>query len=129
VSDTLLATKIRIPPLHANLVSRPYLIQRLNAGIAYNHCLTLVSAPAGYGKSTLLVEWVSQLNFPVAWLSLETAENSPARFWGYLGMALSTIPQLNQTDVVESLFQALQSSQLPPMDFIICLIANIAIFA
>jgi LuxR family maltose regulon positive regulatory protein len=68
VSDTLLATKIHIPPPHINLVNRSYLIQRLNDGIAQNRRLTLISAPAGYGKSTLLSEWGSQIDTPVAWL-------------------------------------------------------------
>jgi LuxR family maltose regulon positive regulatory protein len=71
VSGTLLATKIRLPPVHRNLVNRPHLIRRLNDGIARNHRLILISAPAGYGKSTLLSEWVSQLDIPVAWLTLE----------------------------------------------------------
>ena len=128
MSDTLLATKIRIPPLRSNLVNRPHLIQRLNDGISQNHRLTLISAPAGYGKSTLLSEWVSQLDIPVAWLSLEKGENNPVLFWNFILTALSTIPQLNQADVVESLFQALQSSQLPPMDFIICSIRKYSYF-
>ena len=124
MSDTLLATKTRIPPLHANLVSRPHLIQRLNDGISQNRRLTLISAPAGYGKSTLLSEWVSQLDIPVAWLSLEKGENIPTRFWSYFATALSTIPQLNQADVVESLSQALKSSQPPPMDILLTSLIN-----
>ena len=71
MSDTLLATKIHIPPLRSNLVTRPHLIQRLNDGITQNQRLILISAPAGYGKSTLFSEWVNQLDTPVAWLSLE----------------------------------------------------------
>jgi LuxR family maltose regulon positive regulatory protein len=128
VSDTLLSTKIRIQPHRSNLVNRPHLIQRLNVGISQNHRLTLISAPAGYGKSTLLSEWVSQLDIPIAWLSLEKGENNPVLFWNFILTALSTIPQLNQADVVESLFQALQSSQLPPMDIIICSIRKYSYF-
>jgi LuxR family maltose regulon positive regulatory protein len=128
VSDTLLATKTRIPPLHANLVSRPHLVQRLNNGIAQNCRLTLISAPAGYGKSTLLSEWVSQLDIPVAWLSLEKGENSPARFWNYFITALASIPPLQEAGMGESLLQALQSPQPPPMDFIICSIRKYSYF-
>lgn len=96
VSDILLATKVHIPPLHSNLVNRPHLIRRLNDGIVQCRRLTLISAPAGYGKSTLLSEWVSQIGIPVAWLSLERGENTPARFWNYFVTALHTIPHLRQ---------------------------------
>jgi LuxR family maltose regulon positive regulatory protein len=110
VSDILLATKIHIPPLHANLVNRTHLIRRLNEG-AVNSRLTIISAPAGYGKSTLLGEWVSQLDTPVAWLSLERGENVPARFWKYFITALNEIPQVRLTGVGEAISQALDSSQ------------------
>jgi LuxR family maltose regulon positive regulatory protein len=86
VSYRLLATKIHIPPLRSNLVSRPHLIKRLNDGITQNHRLTLISAPAGYGKSTLLIEWVSQLDTQVSWVSLEKEENNPLRFWSRLAL-------------------------------------------
>src|SRR5512139_2245076 len=90
VSDILLATKIYIPPHHGNLVHRTHLIQRLNDGVGKSR-LTILSAPAGYGKSTLLGEWVSQLDIPIAWLSLERGENVPARFWKYFITALNEI--------------------------------------
>ena len=98
--DSLLATKIHIPPLRTNLVTRSHLIQRLNDGITQNHRLILISAPAGYGKSTLLSEWVSQLDTPVTWLSLEKGENNPVCFWSYFVTALSTLPQLHQAPQV-----------------------------
>ena len=96
VSDILLATEVHIPPLHSNLVNRPHLIRRLNYGIIQSRQLTLISAPAGYGKSTLLSEWVSQIGIPVARLSLERGENTPARLWNYSFTALHTIPHLRQ---------------------------------
>jgi len=96
VSDILLTTKVHIPPLHSNLVTRPHLIRRLNDGIVQCRRLTLISAPAGYGKSTLLIEWISQIGIPVAWLSLERGENTPARFWNYFVTAFHTIPHLRQ---------------------------------
>ena len=124
MSDTLLATKIRIPPLRSNLVNRSHLIQRLNDGISQNRRLSLLSAPAGYGKSTLLSEWVSQLDIPTAWLSLETGENSPTRFWSYFVTALSSIPPLQQAGFGESLLQALQSPQPPSMDILLAGLLN-----
>jgi LuxR family maltose regulon positive regulatory protein len=124
VTDTLLATKIRIPPLHSNLVNRSHLIQRLNDGIAQNHCLTLVSAPAGYGKSTLLSEWVVQMDTPVAWLSLEKGENIPTRFWNYFVTALSTIPQLQQVGISGRIPQSLRSRRSPSVEMLLVNLVN-----
>jgi LuxR family maltose regulon positive regulatory protein len=64
--DTLLRTKLFIPPLRPNLVPRPQLIERLNQGLQFGHKLTLVSAPAGFGKTTLVSEWVGNLRLAVA---------------------------------------------------------------
>ena len=125
MSDILLATKIHIPSLHLNRVSRQYLIQRLNDGISQNSRLTLVSAPAGYGKSTLLSEWVSSLDIPVAWLTLEKRENTPARFWNYFFFALSTIPHVRQTKEAETIFQGLRSPHPLPLDVLLTHLVNL----
>jgi LuxR family maltose regulon positive regulatory protein len=124
VTDSLLASKIHIPPLRSNLVTRPHLIQRLNDGITQNHRLILISAPAGYGKSTLLSEWVSQINLPVAWLSLEKVENNPVRFWGYFAAALSTLPLMRQAGITEMFLEALQTPQPSPMDVLLTDLMN-----
>lgn len=99
MSDILLATKVHIPPLHGNLVNRANLVARLNDGIARGCYLTLISAPAGYEKSTLLSEWQAQVDLPVAWLSLEKGENTPARFWSYFVAALNTLPQVHRANI------------------------------
>ncbi len=122
--DILLATKTRIPSLHGNLVSRSHLIHRLNESIAQNRRLTLISAPAGYGKSTLLSEWVSQLDLPAAWLSLEKGDNTPSRFWSYFFNALATLPQWHQVGIDETLFELLQSSQPPRIDGLLSRLVN-----
>jgi LuxR family maltose regulon positive regulatory protein len=124
VSDILLATKFHIPPVHGKLIHRPHLIQRLNDGVAQCHRLTLISAPAGYGKSTLLSEWASQVGMPVAWLSLEKAENIPTRFWTYFVTALSSNPHLNQAAFCEALLQALRSPHPPPMEVVLTNLMN-----
>jgi LuxR family transcriptional regulator, maltose regulon positive regulatory protein len=124
MSDVLLATKIRVPALHRNIVNRPFLIKRLNDGLVNNSRLNLVSAPAGYGKSTLLSEWVSQTSIPVAWLSLEKAENTPAHFWSYFITALSTIPHFRQAGFGEAILQALQSLKPPPIDALLTNLVN-----
>ena len=79
VRDVLLATKLTVPGLRADLVRRPRLAQRLDEG--QGRGLVLACAPAGYGKTVLLAEWVRRGRHPVAWLSLDAGDNDPARFW------------------------------------------------
>ena len=85
----LLSSKLHIPRLPAQHVSRPRLLTLLQQGIQGS--LTLVSAPAGSGKTTLLAEWASTTALPVAWLSLETVDNDPLRFFSYLMAALADL--------------------------------------
>lgn len=110
VSDSLLATKVHAPPLRGNLVNRVNLVARLNEGITQGCRLTLISGPAGYGKSTLLSQWQAQADMPVAWLSLEQGENLPARFWRYFVATLHTLPLLRQANIGAALLQALRTS-------------------
>jgi LuxR family transcriptional regulator, maltose regulon positive regulatory protein len=93
MSPVLLQTKIQIPPLQPQLVSRPALTRRLDEAISHGHRLILVSAPAGFGKTTLLNEWVHTIadRLTVAWLSLDIDDNLPIRFWTYLISALQVI--------------------------------------
>src|SRR5947209_16576241 len=85
----ILATKLYIPRLRPNVVLRPRLTERLNEGL--HRKLTLISAPAGFGKTTLLSEWIAGCHRPAAWLSLDDGENDPSRFLTYLVAALQTI--------------------------------------
>jgi LuxR family maltose regulon positive regulatory protein len=85
----LLATKLHVPRPRTQLVSRTLLVEHLEQGVA--RPLTLVSAPAGFGKTTLLAQWLAQSNTPVSWLSLETEDNDPTRFLSYLIAALQTL--------------------------------------
>src|SRR5215471_5072111 len=88
-SNPLLATKLHLPRPRAQLVPRSHLVERLQQGVA--GALTLVSAPAGYGKTTLLAQWRMSTRAPVAWLSLEAEDNEPTRFLTYLIAALQTL--------------------------------------
>jgi LuxR family maltose regulon positive regulatory protein len=95
MSFQLLQTKLCIPPPRPNLVPRPRLIRRLEEGLSPGHRLVLVSAPAGFGKTTLLSEWIAvcgrlgpKVRF--AWLSLDEGDNDPARFLAYLVSASLT---------------------------------------
>ena len=86
--NDLLITKLCAPPLRPNLVPRPRLAQRLDNGLHPSRRLTLVSASAGYGKTTLVTEWLRGTQAKSAWLSLDEADNDPARFLTYLIAAL-----------------------------------------
>ncbi len=85
----ILSTKLSVPPPRSRLVVRPRLVQKLNQGLECG--IVLVSAPAGYGKSTLLSAWLRRLDLPAAWLSLDEDDNDPARFLAYLEAAFRTI--------------------------------------
>ncbi len=87
--DLLFATKLHVPRPRARLVPRFHLVERLQQGVAGP--LTLVSAPAGYGKTTLLAQWRASTPTPVAWLSLESEDNEPIRFLTYFIAALQTL--------------------------------------
>lgn len=105
----LLRTKLYIPTLRENRVSRPYLIKKLDKG--WSSKLILVSAPAGYGKTTLVAEWIDQIDtqINVCWLSLDSDDSDPQRFFSYLAAATESLSHSTQ------LTQAAKSPQpLPP---------------
>jgi LuxR family transcriptional regulator, maltose regulon positive regulatory protein len=91
VPAPILATKLYIPPSRRSYVLRPRLVERLNDGLAAGTRLTLVSAPAGFGKTTLVGEWVASCGRPAAWLSLDDADSDLSRFLTYLIAALQTV--------------------------------------
>ncbi|OLB32759.1 MAG: LuxR family transcriptional regulator [Ktedonobacter sp. 13_2_20CM_53_11] len=117
----ILATKLYIPPLRPHVVIRPRLIERLNEGL--HRKLTLIAAPAGFGKTTLVSEWVEGIERPrarTAWLSLDEGDNDPARFLTYLVAALQTIA----ATIGEGVLGALQSPQPPPTVSILTALLN-----
>jgi LuxR family maltose regulon positive regulatory protein len=85
----ILATKLYRPPPRINAVVRPRLFARLDEGLRLK--LAVVSAPAGFGKTTLVSAWAAECGYPVGWLSLDPADNDPARFMSYLAAALQAI--------------------------------------
>ena len=87
--DVLLATKLHAPRSCPDLVPRPRLAECLDQGLARG--LTLICAPAGYGKTVLLAEWARRGQPPVAWLSLDAGDNDPARFWRHAVAALDQV--------------------------------------
>ncbi|MEA3441826.1 MAG: LuxR C-terminal-related transcriptional regulator [Chloroflexota bacterium] len=111
MSQNLLRTKFYIPAPPASLVSRPQLISIMDEGLRMGSKLTLISAPAGYGKTTLLSEWIHnqvQHGVHAAWLSMQKADEDPVRFWIYFMSALRTIPVLRQKGVGEAALAIIQ---------------------
>src|SRR6187397_864150 len=86
----ILATKLYIPPYHPKVVVRTRLIERINRGLSDGSKLNLISAPAGFGKTTLTVEWIANRGRLVAWLSLDEGDSDPIRFLTYFVAALRT---------------------------------------
>jgi len=114
----ILTTKLYVPPPRPRAVLRPRLIERLDESL--HRKLTLVSAPAGFGKTTLLSEWVAGCERPAAWLSLDRGDSDPSRFLAYLIAALQNVV----ADVGEGVLGLLQSPQPPPMDSILTALLN-----
>ena len=118
--SNLLATKLRRPATSPQRVQRPHLIQRLNDGLESGRRVTLVSAPPGFGKTTLLSEWIAQLQRPAAWVSLDEGDNDPIRFWSYLIAACQSI----QDEVGEAALALLHAPQPLPADVIPTILIN-----
>ena len=135
MTTPLLQTKLYTPPLRPQAVLRPRLIERLNAGLLMRGAsvagglffrkLTVVSAPAGFGKTTLLSEWAQALNdarcpVAIAWLSLDEGDNDPTRFLTYVIAALRTV----QADVGVAARHLLRSPQPPAAEAILSTLIN-----
>jgi LuxR family maltose regulon positive regulatory protein len=136
MATPILKTKLYMPPARSDLISRPRLTGRLNtslpeegAGLSENcfaRKLTLISAPAGFGKTTLMSEWVHTVRahrdapLQAAWLSLDEGDNDPVRFLTYLIAALQTV----EGNVGNSALSALQSPQPPPIEALLAPLIN-----
>ena len=88
-ANVVLATKLYLPRLQPGFVPRPRLVAQLDEALARD--LILVCAPAGFGKTCLLAEWARRGQRPVAWLSLDSADNDPARFWRHVVAGLDPL--------------------------------------
>ena len=117
----LLVTKLALPPVRADLVPRPRLTNRLQLGI--QRPLTLIAAPAGFGKTTLLSTWLEHASLPAAWISLEHDDDDLTRFWSYVFTALSRVHPDSGTSAL-SLLQASTLSPLPPIEIVLTVWIN-----
>ena len=118
MATAILATKLYVPLPPMKAVLRPRLIERLNEG--QQRKLTLISASAGFGKTTLVSEWIASCGRPVAWLSLEEGDNDPTRFLTYLVAALQTIA----ANIGAGVLGVLQAPQPPPIESILTALLN-----
>jgi LuxR family transcriptional regulator, maltose regulon positive regulatory protein len=114
----MLQTKFHIPPPRPGAVPRPELWRLLDRGARTK--LTLISAPAGFGKSTLLSQWLANRPHQTAWVSLEEPDNAPGRFWAYMCDALAAVVP----DAAEAVKAALQAPELPPPEALLLPLLN-----
>lgn len=118
MSGDLLQTKLFVPRIRPLLVPRPRLIAKLNQGL--HRQLTLISAPAGFGKTTLITEWIDGCERPFAWLSLDERDNDLPRFLAYFIAALQTLsPEIGKRTT-----EILESPQQPPPESILTILLN-----
>lgn len=118
MNPKILATKLNIPLCRPGLVPRPHLIERVNEGLTRK--LTLISAPAGFGKTTLVSMWTAQASMPVAWLSLEEQENDLTRFLAYIITAIQGV----DPEIGKDAQAILQTPQLPSYETILTGVIN-----
>jgi LuxR family maltose regulon positive regulatory protein len=120
--STLLATKLHRPRPTSNLVARPRLSQRLDEGLRNGHRLFLVVAPAGYGKTTLVADWLDKVDIPSAWLSLDEADNDPLRFFTYV---IATLQETLGPKLTQPLPEAFSMAPQSPETFVLPLINDL----
>lgn len=117
-AETLLITKLQVPYLPPLFMPRPALKRRLNA--AMQQKLILLSAPAGFGKTTVLSEWASSCSWPVSWVSLDERDNDPVCFWGHLIAALES----TQPGAGEHALALLRAQQTTSIEAVITVLVN-----
>ena len=115
--ELLLTTKLHVPRPRPDFVPRQRLLVRLAEGAARE--LTLVCAPAGFGKTTLLADWAHRMEQPVAWLSLDEADNDPVRFWRYTAAALE-----EASEGIAKTVAALLRGPPPPLEAVVTVVVN-----
>ena len=120
-ASRLLRTKLFVPRAHPDVVHRPWLDHQLEQGLQRK--VTILSAPAGFGKTTLLSEWVKSAGRPAAWFSIDEGDNDPTRFWSYFITSLQTL----EPGLGENALALLRAPQAPPVDMALTELLNEAV--
>ena len=120
MADPLLMTKVSLPILRHILVPREKVLRQLSKGVQDGHLLTLVSAPAGYGKSTTIRMWVEEAGPPVAWVTLDKSDNDIKQFLAYVLTAL----QLAGDDLGQAALEVVENSRKINLQRILGLLIN-----
>lgn len=120
MTSTLLRTKLYIPKPRSGLVGRTRLLDRLDEGLLAGKPFTLIAAPAGYGKTTLVANWLERLDRTQTWFSLDEHDNDPARFFSYLITALQTI----DLDIGQEAAKLLSGSGMLPTQAVVVTLLN-----
>jgi LuxR family maltose regulon positive regulatory protein len=116
--DPLLITKLYVPRLENELIARPHLLERLNQAV--DRPVVVVTAGAGWGKTTLVASWARQAGRPVGWISLDDGDNDLVRFWSHL---ISALQQL-RPGVGEAALFWFHTQGAPPVEARLTLLVN-----
>ena len=117
-SNWILSTKLNPPLIRSDIVDRPHLLARLERDV--RRALTLIAAPAGYGKSTLAAQWLEASSLPGVWISHDEADNNPRTFLGYVVAAVRRL----ESRACARTHDLLDAPRLPPSDILATLLAN-----
>src|SRR5512143_904226 len=120
MSDPLLVTKVSLPILRHILVPRKKVLRQLSVGVQEGHLLTLVSAPAGYGKTTTIRMWVEEAGCPVAWVTLEKSDNDLKQFLTYVLTAL----QQAEDDLGQAALEVVENVREINLQQVLALLVN-----
>ena len=120
MKNNLITIKFHRPGIPQKQIQRDHLIQRMNRGFESGHILTLVSAPAGFGKTTCVNAWADQLDLPIIWLSLDPADDDPGCFFSYF---ISGLQQID-TQLGKEFEYFQNKEQFPPAEVIASVIIN-----
>lgn len=114
MNNYIIKTKLSIPQYREGSIGRPALIRTLAGGVNCNRQITLVSAPPGYGKTSLIVEWSKKSDLNFIWLTLDKGDNEPVRFFSYFIAALQQVDK----NIGIAALSLLDAPQLPPLDLL-----------
>ena len=127
ISDNIIPSKINCPLVDKGHIARPYLFHQLNT---FPHRqATLVSAPAGYGKSSLVIDWLDTINNPIAWVSLDKGDNDVRQFLNYTLASLRSCAEAENLNCLTKTMNMAQAIALPPLSVLVGSLLRLAIIS